>query len=76
MKKAIIDTQGRIVIPAPFRNQMKIDEGSAVFITFENNAVVVRAEKTSCRRCGSFVEGDNAFPLCKTCIEEIKKIYA
>ena len=76
MKKAIIDQQCRIVIPAPFRKQMRVGEGSAVFITFENNSVVIRSEKTSCRRCGSFVEGDNAFPLCTACVEEIKKTYA
>ena len=76
MKKAIIDKQCRIVIPAPFRKQMKVEEGSAVFITFENNSVVIRSEKTSCRRCGGFVESNDTFPLCEACIDKIKKTYA
>ena len=75
MKKAILDQQCRIVIPAPFRKQMRIEEGSPLFITLENNAVVIRAEKTSCRRCGSFVDSEKAFPLCSACIKEIKDSY-
>ena len=75
MKKAIVDKQGRIVIPISFRDQLGVREGTAVAITLENNSVVIRREQSACKRCGSFVKDGTDFPLCKACFEHIKRSY-
>ncbi len=73
MKKPKLDKLGRIVIPKPFRRELNMQEGSTLVVTLENNSVVIRPEKTTCKRCGSFVESNQKFPLCKDCIKELKE---
>ncbi len=75
MKKPKIDELGRVVIPKPFREALNLEEKSEIVITLENNSVVIRPEKTVCKRCGTFVKCDHDFPLCKDCLEAIKKDY-
>ncbi len=75
MKKPKVDDLGRIVIPKPFRKELKLENETPVVITLENNSVVIRPERTVCKRCGTFVECDHDFPLCQNCVEKIKKTY-
>ena len=75
MKKTKVDKLGRIVIPISFREELDIQCGSMVVVRLENNSVVVRAERNSCKRCGDFIEENQKFPLCMACIEEIKNSY-
>lgn len=75
MKKPKLDNLGRVVIPKPFRKELNLQEGSTLVVTLENNSVVIRPEKTTCRCCGSFVESNQNFPLCKDCVEQIKADY-
>ncbi len=75
MKKPKVDDLGRVLIPKPIRRELNLHSESEVVITLENNSVVIRPEKTVCRRCGIFVKCDHDFPLCKACIEVIKKTY-
>ncbi len=48
MKKAKLGLNGRIVIPKSIRKEMSIDEGSPLIITFEDGAMVVRTDKSTC----------------------------
>ena len=75
MRKTKIDELGRVVIPISFREEMKLESGSVVIITVENNSVVIRGENNVCKRCGDFVEGNRAFPLCNRCVKIIKNSY-
>ena len=75
MKKAKLDTQGRIVIPKPFRKAMNIEEGAPLLITFEHDAVVVRPDNSICKLCGSHIESERTLQLCDKCMEEVWKYY-
>jgi AbrB family looped-hinge helix DNA binding protein len=73
MKKATLGLNGRIVIPKSIRKEMNIETGSPLIITYKEGAVVVRAEKSMCGRCGSPVEFERTLRLCDKCIEEVLK---
>ena len=75
MKKTKVDELGRVVIPRSFREELNFECGSSVLITMENNSVVIRLERSVCKKCGAFVDSDKPFPLCKNCIETIKNNY-
>ena len=75
MKKTKVDALGRVLIPKPIRNKLNLKSESEVVITLENNSVVIRPEKTVCKRCGAFVKCNHDFPLCENCVEIIKKAY-
>lgn len=44
-EKLKLDDLGRIVIPKPFRKELKLENESLVVVTLENNSVVIRPEK-------------------------------
>ncbi|MBE6701788.1 MAG: AbrB/MazE/SpoVT family DNA-binding domain-containing protein [Ruminococcaceae bacterium] len=71
MKKAKLDTQGRIVIPKPFRAELNIVEGAPLMITCEGGAVIVRPDKSTCALCGSHMKSDNKMRLCDKCIKDV-----
>ncbi len=73
MKKAKLGTNGRMVIPKSIRKVMNIDDGSPIIITYEKGAVVVRADKSICGRCGSPIEFERTLLLCDKCIGEVLK---
>ena len=75
MKKAKLDTQGRIVIPQSIRKEMNIEEGSSLVITYEDGAVVVRADKSTCGLCGTPIESERSLRLCDKCIGKVVKLH-
>ncbi len=75
MKTVTLDKLDRIVIPKQFCKELNMKAGSPVVITLENDSVVIRPEKITCKHCGAFMESYQKFQLCKDCIEEIKKNY-
>ncbi len=76
MKKAKLDTQGRIVIPKPFCKELNIKDGSPLIITFEEGAVVVRPDKFTCGLCGTPIESERSLRLCDKCIGEALKYHS
>ena len=75
MKTVTLDKLDRIVIPKQFCKELNMQAGSPVVITLENDSVVIRPEKITCKHCGCFMESYPKFQICKDCIEEIKKLY-
>ena len=73
MKKTTLGLNGRIVIPKSIRKRMNIEEGSPLIITFEKDAVIVRAVKMTCALCGSPLESDRNLRLCDKCMVEAWK---
>ena len=41
MAKAIVDEKGRIVVPKPLRNELRITEGSRVSVQVEKERLVI-----------------------------------
>lgn len=76
MKKAKLDTQGRIVIPKPFCKELNITEGSPLIITLESGAVTIRPDHSICKLCGSPMESEKSLQLCNKCIEDALKYYS
>ncbi len=76
MKKAKLGLNGRIVIPKSIRKEMNVEEGSPLVITYEEGAVVVRVDKSTCGRCGSPIEFERTLPLCDKCIGEVLKYHS
>lgn len=75
MKKVTLGLNGRIVIPKSIRKEMSIDEGSPLIITFEDGAMVVRADQSACRYCGLTVESQRTMQLCDKCIRDVLENY-
>ena len=75
MKNKGVDNAGRIVIPKKYRDSLSLGENTPVTIAVENGAVIIRPIANCCKLCGSFIDSNNTFPLCKGCINEIKNSY-
>ncbi len=73
MKKAKLGLNGRIVIPKSIRKEMNIEEGSPLIITYEEGAVMVRANQSTCGLCRSPIESNRTPRLCDKCIDEVLK---
>ena len=73
MKKATLGKNGRIVIPKSYREELNIEEGSPLIITFENGDVVVRQDKSTCALCGALLNANSSLRLCNQCIEKVLK---
>ena len=64
-----VDRLGRVVIPAEFRKQLGIKEGTRVIFLLETNSITVRPEKDCCALCGKTIECKRDVRLCTSCIE-------
>lgn len=73
MKKATLGKNGRIVIPKSYREEMNIEEGSPLIITFEKGDVIVRQDKSTCALCGAMLKSNRTLRLCDKCVSEAVK---
>ena len=73
MNKIKLGKNGRIVIPKSIREEMNIEKGSPLVITYGEGAVVVRADKSTCGLCGTPIESERSLRLCDKCIGEVLK---
>ncbi len=73
MKKATLGKNGRIVIPKSYRDEMHIEEGSPLIITFEKGDVIVRHDKSTCALCGAMLKSNRTLRLCDKCVSEAVK---
>lgn len=73
MKKATLGKNGRIVIPNSYRDEMHIEEGSPLIITFEKGDVIVRHDKSTCALCGAMLKSNRTLRLCDKCVSEAVK---
>ena len=71
MKKATLGKNGRIVIPKSYRDEMNIEEGSPLIITFEKGNVIVSQDKSNCALCGALLKSNRALRLCDKCVSEV-----
>lgn len=69
-----IDNLGRIVLPMDFRNTLGLESGSAVNISIEGGAIVLRPLETMCKVCGSHKNVNKDLLVCASCIKKIKKL--
>jgi transcriptional pleiotropic regulator of transition state genes len=70
-----LDELGRIVIPKETRRVLNINEGDALEIFMDGQAVVLRKYEASCIFCGeaSDVIDYKGKKICKGCLKELKK---
>ncbi len=78
MKRKIIrrlDETGRLVIPKAFREPLDIKNGDYLELELCDGYISVAKQGDACVFCGNAVEAEYMTkPLCKKCIENIKKI--
>ena len=74
MKKCATDKLGRIVIPIGFRKELKIEEGTPLYMTLEGDKIVLRPAHLFCQLCGASLARANPLPICENCIEQIKAL--
>ena len=67
-----VDALGRVVIPKDFRRLMGIEPNSKVFISLENDTLVVSTRKTRCALCSGLLEFERDIRLCDKCIALVK----
>lgn len=73
MKTAKLDHLGRIVIPAPFRQALKLQEGALMCITLEAGSVKITPYTEVCKLCGAPLYKNAEFLLCDKCIKSVKE---
>ena len=73
MKKVKIDNLGRIVIPINYRRALKITTETNLIMECNNNKVSIVPESFLCRLCEKEIDHSQEIPLCRECIEKIKK---
>ena len=69
-----IDNLGRILIPIEFRKKLQLKAREPVILCLENNSIIIKPEKDSCKLCGSFHNITQTLMICQKCIQKIKKI--
>lgn len=71
-----VDELGRIVIPKELRKTFNIDTGTPMEIFTEGDKIILRPYQNRCKVCGGLdrIEEIIGKPVCKTCIEQIKKL--
>ncbi len=67
-----VDRLGRVVIPAEYRKRLGIKEGMRVLLSFENDAIMMRAENGCCAICGKKVNPIAKIRLCAECLAQAK----
>jgi transcriptional pleiotropic regulator of transition state genes len=73
MKSKIVDRLGRIVIPIDYRRKLGLGEGSEIDISCEDKKLIITATENACRLCGAKLTEEYEIPLCKSCIDMVKK---
>ena len=67
-----VDLLGRVVIPIKFRKKLGLEVGAKVFVSVEENLIIISPKERCCALCGHIIEGKNKFRLCSECILKIK----
>ena len=68
-----IDYAGRIVLPKAYRTKMGLETGSKVLLQEEDGRLFVEPAEKKCRLCECKEIASEELPLCKECIEKVKK---
>ena len=67
-----IDSLGRVVIPIKFRKKLGIESNSKVFVSMEDDMILISPANKYCALCGAKIENVQKFRLCNSCISKIK----
>jgi len=70
-----VDDLGRIVIPMELRRTLGINVKDPMSISVEGERVILEKFRDACMFCGSRddIETVKDHPVCKACLEDIKK---
>lgn len=74
MKTVRLDRAGRVVIPIQYRKNLGASEGSKLNIEYADGKVIINLAEEHCRMCGKTLSDSLNIPLCKFCIEKVKKL--
>ena len=74
MKSTKLDNLGRVVIPAAYRQALKLKENAPLSMALEQGAVVIRPADVICCLCGIPLSRDVRLPLCEQCIVKVKEL--
>ena len=69
-----IDRLGRVVLPISFRRCLNLSENSSVYISLENDAIIITPTEKRCALCGSVSNLHSDLQLCESCIKQVKSI--
>ena len=67
-----IDNLGRVVIPMEFRKKLAIESNSKVFVSLENDTIILTPTKKYCALCGERIEKIRKLRICDGCVLKIK----
>lgn len=67
-----IDALGRVVIPIEFRRRLGVESNAKVFVSLENDVIIISTVNTYCALCGIRIEKERKFRLCDRCTLKIK----
>lgn len=73
MIRSKIDKLGRLVVPKPYRDALKLDENPYVDISISDGMIIVTPTVGMCRICGNTIDRHAKIPLCVTCLESVKR---
>ncbi|MBE7063161.1 MAG: AbrB family transcriptional regulator [Ruminococcaceae bacterium] len=71
-----MEDNGRVVIPAEVRREMKWDHYTPLELFYDQGGVLLRTYEKSCTFCDSkdTVQLFENKPICQSCIDRLKKI--
>ena len=67
-----IDLLGRVVIPIKFRRVLGLDAGAKVFVSLEEDLIIISPKDKRCALCGVVISEKNKMRLCSLCISKVK----
>ena len=70
--KRRIDELGRIVLPQDARAAMKLSVKDAVDISWEDDKIIIKKAKPTCKLCGSEENVKESLGICQACISKIE----
>ena len=74
MKTCKIDKLGRIVIPIQYRKNLGLCENSEINIEYKEERIIITPATEGCKICGAAIVNKTDIPLCRLCVEKVKKI--
>ena len=69
-----LDGLGRVVLPINFRRKLNLKNNSKVFISLENDSIIITPAEKSCALCGRIKELNEDLRICEDCIRRVKNI--
>lgn len=73
MKYIKIDKLGRIVIPISYRKILNINTDTPLKLDCNGRKITITPTNARCVLCNKTLDTDTVLPLCKECINEIRK---